>query len=84
MASDLRRAALLELVSNSIAIRVARYRHQSAQLREMAEAENLSRLRDRLLDLAEQYEGLATTTEINHQTDGAKAPKPAPAEDQPG
>jgi hypothetical protein len=64
MASDLRRAALLELVANSAAVRAARYREQAAQLKDMAHAESIGRLRDRLLDLAEQYEGLAANVQI--------------------
>ena len=64
MASDLRRAALLELVSNSAAVRAARYREQAAQLRDMADAESLARLRSRLLDLAAHYESLASVAEI--------------------
>ena len=39
--------------------RAAHYREQAIKLRQMAEAEPPGKIRDQLLDLADQYEGLA-------------------------
>lgn len=69
MASDVRRAALLELVSNSATIRAARYRETAAHLRDMAGAEILTRVRARLLDLAGHYEGLASAADPGRADD---------------
>src|SRR5438876_494831 len=46
------RSAVLEFVATAAHLRAAHYREQAAQLREMAAAEPIGRLRDRLTDLA--------------------------------
>jgi hypothetical protein len=56
MADD--RSGVLEFVATAAHARAAHYRDQAAQLRDMAEAEPVGRLRDRLLDLAAQYDRL--------------------------
>src|SRR5207302_11150879 len=53
------RSAVLEFVATAAHARAAHYRDQAAQLRDMAAAEPIGRLRDRLLDLAAQYDRLA-------------------------
>jgi hypothetical protein len=53
------RSAVLEFVATAAHLRAAHYREQAAQLREMAAAEPIGRLRDRLADLASQYDRLA-------------------------
>ena len=57
MADD--RSGVLEFVATAAHARAAHYREQAAQLRDMAEAEPIGKLRDRLLDVAAQYDRLA-------------------------
>ncbi len=57
MADD--RSSVLEFVATAAHARAAHYREQAAQLRDMAEAEPIGKLRDRLLDVAAQYDRLA-------------------------
>ena len=56
MADD--RSGVLEFVATAAHARAAHYREQAAQLRDMAEAEPIGKLRDRLLDVAAQYDRL--------------------------
>jgi hypothetical protein len=49
----------LEFLSNATRAREAHYRERAARLRMMADDEPLGRLRDKLTDLAEQFEQLA-------------------------
>ena len=53
------RSAVLEFVATAAHHRAAHYRERAAQLREMAVAEPIGRLRDRLVNLAAQYDRLA-------------------------
>ena len=43
--------------------RSAHYRNQAAHIRELSEQEPVGKLRDRLLDVARQYEELAASIE---------------------
>jgi hypothetical protein len=52
-------SAVLEFVATAAHLRAAHYREQAGQLREMAAAEPIGRLRDRLNDLSAQYDRLA-------------------------
>lgn len=63
MASDLLRSALLDGISGSAAARSAHYREQATKLRHAAEGAKFGQLREELIDLAEQYEELAASTE---------------------
>jgi hypothetical protein len=63
------RSAVLEFVATAAHVRAAHYREQAEQLREMAAAEPIGRLRERLLDVAAQYDRLA---------EGLTAAKPLP------
>jgi hypothetical protein len=58
------RLGALEFLSNAARAREAHYRERAAHLRTMADDEPLGRLRDRLTDLAEQFEQLAETITI--------------------
>lgn len=70
MASDLRRAALFEMVSTHAAtIRAARYREQAAQLRELADLESQPGLKRKLAALAQEYEELAETVKTHALAD---------------
>jgi len=55
---------VLQFVANSAQERAAHYREKAAQLRTMAEAESIGRLRDGLLSLADQYDGFAATIRV--------------------
>jgi hypothetical protein len=59
-----RRAEVLEFAANAAQGRATHYREHASQLRKMAETETPGRLRNGILKLAEQYEGLAATVEI--------------------
>src|SRR5437870_1790977 len=50
-------------VANAEHTRAVHYREQADQLRGMAQAESIARLRDNLLSLAEQYDRLAASAE---------------------
>ena len=50
---------VLQFVAERASSRAALFRERAAQLRAMAEDEPLKRVRDKLLDIADQYEGLA-------------------------
>ena len=50
---------VLDFVANSVHIRAAHYRQRAAHLRGMAEAEPVGRLREKLAELADQFEDLA-------------------------
>ena len=52
MASDVRGTGVLEYLSAASQLRAAYYRDKAAQFREIAAAEPIGRLRDRLLHLA--------------------------------
>jgi hypothetical protein len=58
--SDIQGLGVLEFAATAAHARAAHYRDQAARLREMAEAEPIGRLRERLIDTARQYEDLAT------------------------
>ncbi len=64
MAHDTRKAGVLEFVTNSAHERAAHYREHAAQLRKMAETEPSGRLRNNLLSLADQYDGLADSATV--------------------
>ena len=64
MRTDMSLSGILHLVSNSAQARAANYRERAASLREMPEIEPVSRLRDSLRDLADQFEGLAATVDL--------------------
>jgi hypothetical protein len=55
------RSEVLEFVATAAARRAMHYREQAAHLREMAASEPIGRLRERLHDLAAQYDRLADT-----------------------
>ena len=61
------RLGALEFLSNATREREARYRERAAYLRMMADDEPLGRLRNRLTDLAEQFEQLAETITIERR-----------------
>jgi hypothetical protein len=61
------RLGALEFLSNATREREARYRERAAHLRMMADDEPLGRLRNRLTDLAEQFEQLAETIIIERR-----------------
>ena len=65
MPSDVQGLGVLEFAANAAHARAAHYRDQAARLREMAEAEPIGRLRERLVDIARQYEALATALPYN-------------------
>jgi hypothetical protein len=67
MASDIRGRGVLEYLSAATQQRAAYYRDKAAQLREIAEAEPIGRLRDRLLHLAQQYDDVAEIVEARRQ-----------------
>jgi hypothetical protein len=67
MASDIRGRAVLEYLSAATQQRAAYYRDKAAQFREIAEAEPIGRLRDRLLHLAQQYDDVAEIVEARRQ-----------------
>lgn len=55
---------VLEFLANSIQVRAAHYRERAAHLRDMAEGEPVERLRERLTELARQFEELADSIAI--------------------
>jgi hypothetical protein len=59
-----RKAGVLEFVANSAHERAAHYREHAAKLRKMAETEPGRRLRNNLLSLADQYDGLADSVTV--------------------
>ena len=67
MASDVRGTGVLEYLSAANQLRAAYYRDKAAQFREIAEAEPIGRLRDRLLHLARQYDDVAKIVEARRQ-----------------
>ena len=67
MASDLRGRGVLEYLSAATQQRAAYYREKAAQFREIAEAEPIGRLRDRLLYLARQHDDVAAIVEARRQ-----------------
>lgn len=56
--------------------RALRYRDQAARFDQMAGTESLGTARDRLLDLARQYRGLAESLEAKLGPGGAQAAEP--------
>jgi hypothetical protein len=68
MAHDARKAGILEFVTNSAHERAAHYREHAAKLRKMAEKEGARRLRNNLLRLADQYDGLADRATVKPAT----------------
>ena len=50
---------VLEYLATAVHLRAASYRDKAAVLRSMAEAEPIAKLRNRLLDLSRQFEGMA-------------------------
>ena len=67
MASDVRGTGVLEYLSAASQLRAAYYRDKAAQFREIAAAEPIGRLRDRLLHLARQYDEVAGIVEAKRQ-----------------
>jgi len=67
MASDIRGRGVLEYLSAATQQRAAYYRDKAAQFREIAEAEPIGRLRERLLHLARQYDDVAEIVEARRQ-----------------
>ena len=61
MAHETRKAGVLEFVTNAAHERAAHYREHASQLREM---ESVGRLRNNLLSLADQYDGLADSATV--------------------
>ena len=61
---DARKVGVLEFVTNSAHERAAHYREHAAKLRKMAETEPGRRLRNNLLSLADQYDGLADSATV--------------------
>ena len=61
------RFGTLEFLTNATRAREAHYRERAAHLRMMADDEPLGRLRDRLSDLAEQFEQLAERSMIERR-----------------
>ena len=55
----IQRGDVIELARNRRLTRGENYRERAAQLRGMAETETIDRVRDDLLRLADQYEGIA-------------------------
>jgi len=55
----IRGATIAELAASRALSRAALFRERAAQLRAIAEIEMVERVRDKLPDLADQYEGLA-------------------------
>jgi hypothetical protein len=55
----IREADTIELIASRGHSRALKYRERAAQLRAMAETETVHRVRDNLLNLADQYDGLA-------------------------
>ena len=61
--AGIREANVAELQSYRGQSRATNYRERAGQLRGMAETETIDRVRDKLLDLAHQYDGLAARLE---------------------
>jgi hypothetical protein len=61
------RLGALEFLTNATRAREAHYRERAAHLRMMADNEPLGRLRNRLTDLAEQFEQLAERITIERR-----------------
>ena len=64
MAHETRKTGILDFVAHAAHERAAHYREHASQLRKMAEKESAGRLRNNLLSLADQYEGLAAKAAI--------------------
>ena len=58
MPSDARLLSLTRAVGASPATKAVHYREQAARIRELANAEQAGRFRDRLLEIANQYDEL--------------------------
>src|SRR3981081_2539395 len=62
MTGEFRGTGILDFMANAAHVRADHYRQQASQLRRMAEGESLGRMRDGLLPLADQYDGLVAIT----------------------
>jgi hypothetical protein len=60
MSSDLQGLVAFEFLAGAARARADHYRDQAIHIRELAAAEPIGRLRELLLDIARQYEDLAT------------------------
>jgi hypothetical protein len=56
---------VLEFVANSVELRVAHYRDRATHLRSLAEAEPVAHLREKLVELAAEFEALANSLTIS-------------------
>ena len=61
MPSDIPVSGALYFAATAAASRAQSYREHAAQLRRIAKTAPMSQIRDKLLDLANQFEGLAET-----------------------
>src|SRR5438309_10524343 len=69
---------VLEFVVNSVQNRAAHYRERAAHLRSLAEGEPFGHLREKLTDLADQFEELAESLTIRPYITATHAQGPTP------
>lgn len=60
-------AGLLGYLAGAVQVRAAGHRDKAATLRQMAETEPVNKLRNRLLDLSRQFEGMADSIDAKRQ-----------------
>ena len=69
---------VLEFVVNSVQNRASHYRERAAHLRSLAEGEPFGRLREKLAELADQFEQLAESLMIRPPATAMRAQGPTP------
>src|SRR3954463_4575854 len=69
---------VLDFVVNSVQNRAAHYRERAAHLRSLAEGEPFGRLREKLAELADQFEQLAESLMIRSHVAETHAQGPSP------
>jgi hypothetical protein len=69
---------VLDFVVNSVQNRAAHYRERAAHLRSLAEGEPFGHLREKLADLADQFEELAESLTIRPHVAATHAQGPTP------
>ena len=69
---------VLEFVANSVQNRAAHYRERAAHLRGLAKGEPFGHLREKLADLADQFEELAESLTIRPHVAATHAQGPTP------
>src|SRR5215212_3602750 len=69
---------VLDFVVNSVQNRAAHYRERAAHLRSLADGEPFGHLREKLADLADQFDELAESLTIRPHFDATHAQGPTP------